>query len=1052
MVDYHEPSVSCSAISSIESLVTEFLEMVLQSSQPAKAESREREDGPKNKIKLNMANRSKRASTRCMIYPRKAAGGSARPFAQLFRMLDLSHEALVVNEPITKRELFYRDVTLFRSQRVVDQLVDDVAASFHLERREMNIRASSKGLVCGEGLTISLRQGDEIHATADGGTLIPVIEDIKFYSVSGDICWVLIVEKEAVFNTLCQLCLVNHPTLPGQGVLITGKGYPDMATRYLVNYLAKALPVSVPILALVDGDPYGLDILSVYTYGSQSLRHENEKLSAERTIGIGLWVSDIQELGIDLDSMLPLTEMDERKAFAMLRTRTLPSKWKNELMRMIHTKRKAEIEIMLTMPRTSESASGLFGYSPFFTFLVQQCAVTWRRDALTRLDESEFENRLIIIDASGKSSFLRLNQSRCIRMSGDVQTSRVTRSSVLGKRAHQQQDATTATLTKSCNVQLPTPDSTPNPKRPRTSISSYDGDSNKENVPPSSSQTVGSDVAPTVAGTVRATTTEQLTPTRSRPLRRHASTTSAMPTNHGFSNSSLTTPPATPKPLLPLYARVKALLRTTCNANATITCRDAECDVIMKFLQSFLSGEATQRCLYISGSPGTGKTALLNSVLRTSKHDLCNVMTINCMTLKGVDALWQQLFDDLVSTNAELKKAARLKKLKGREAVEMALAALSKRCILVLDELDHIASDPRALDDILALPKNNPKSFCLIGIANTHTLMSGISSGIHSTTNDVVTIHFAPYTATQLQEILQSRLSLLNDSNDGAMKTFLPLSVLTLLTKKVAAMTGDVRTLFEVLRGAIDIAMSSSNGDENSLSRTVKVTPPCILQALKLYASTASTPKACSTNGSVACNSEIIAKINGLNLQARVILLCILLASKRLGANLPLSSASTSPRKAPLLKRSSSANCSRQTSIDTTLLHNYYSAALLRCDAACLNVASKSEFGDLLVILEGAGLISSGSPVVSSTSSTRQGKKTLSRSVSFSGFRKSLATSEIRLTEGVWMVEVLRGLGIADDNDDNVLQSEIRSIWERETARMERETKNLGQCENPSLY
>lgn len=146
-----------------------------------------------------------------------------------------------------------------------------------------------------------------------------------------------------------------------------------MATRHLVNYLANALPQSVPILALVDGDPHGLDILSVYKYGSQSLQHENDKLTANRLIALGLWTSDIQELCISLDSMLPLTLGDERKAFSMLQ-RTIPKKWKKELMRMVHTRRKAEIEILLSMPRGSDTStpSGQLDLSPFLSYLLHR--------------------------------------------------------------------------------------------------------------------------------------------------------------------------------------------------------------------------------------------------------------------------------------------------------------------------------------------------------------------------------------------------------------------------------------------------------------------------------------------------------------------------------------------------------------------------------------------------------------------------------------------------------------------------------------------------------
>lgn len=50
---------------------------------------------------------------------------------------------------------------------------------------------------------------------------------------------------------------------------------------------------SIPILGLVDGDPYGLDILAVYKYGSQSMHHEKEKLAARRIEWLGLWTSEL---------------------------------------------------------------------------------------------------------------------------------------------------------------------------------------------------------------------------------------------------------------------------------------------------------------------------------------------------------------------------------------------------------------------------------------------------------------------------------------------------------------------------------------------------------------------------------------------------------------------------------------------------------------------------------------------------------------------------------------------------------------------------------------
>lgn len=84
-----------------------------------------------------------------------------------------------------------------------------------------------------------------------------------------------------------------------------------MATRHLTKTLSDCLsaklvghpsyivlrlissPHSVPIMALVDSDAYGLDILSVYKYGSRALQHENAKLSARRVKWLGIWSSEI---------------------------------------------------------------------------------------------------------------------------------------------------------------------------------------------------------------------------------------------------------------------------------------------------------------------------------------------------------------------------------------------------------------------------------------------------------------------------------------------------------------------------------------------------------------------------------------------------------------------------------------------------------------------------------------------------------------------------------------------------------------------------------------
>ncbi|KAN0091017.1 Spo11/DNA topoisomerase VI subunit A [Tylopilus felleus] len=305
------------------------------------------------KVEIRIADRRKDMiggchASRVLRFPAQNRSPSSRPIAQLLRVMNCAHEALSENLPLTKRDLFYKDVPLFKSQRTVDKLVDDLAATLNLDRAHLNIRATSKGLVCGSGLIIHLLDGQVLLVNDSEGMLIPAGEDIERFEVTSDVRWVLVIEKEAVFQTLCRLQFTRYPGLPGCGLIITGKGYPDIATRQLVRTLSDNLPEEIPIMGLVDGDAYGLDILSVYRYGSQSMRHENEKLAAHRIQWLGVRASELTDLDIHLDALIPITKHDEKKAMAMLQHHgsSLPVEWRKELMRILHTRRKAEIEIL----------------------------------------------------------------------------------------------------------------------------------------------------------------------------------------------------------------------------------------------------------------------------------------------------------------------------------------------------------------------------------------------------------------------------------------------------------------------------------------------------------------------------------------------------------------------------------------------------------------------------------------------------------------------------------------------------------------------------------
>ena len=69
------------------------------------------------------------------------------------------HYLLSTGEVVTKRELFYQHFPEDKSQRTIDDAVDDIAATLGVARSALGIVAAVKGLVNG-GITITTVDGE----------------------------------------------------------------------------------------------------------------------------------------------------------------------------------------------------------------------------------------------------------------------------------------------------------------------------------------------------------------------------------------------------------------------------------------------------------------------------------------------------------------------------------------------------------------------------------------------------------------------------------------------------------------------------------------------------------------------------------------------------------------------------------------------------------------------------------------------------------------------------------------------------------------------------
>ncbi|KAK4445740.1 Spo11/DNA topoisomerase VI subunit A [Podospora aff. communis PSN243] len=213
-----------------------------------------------------------------------------RRFEAIFRILELSHEALLSGNLITKRNIYYQNIDLYKSQNMVDEMVDNIAYTLGVGREDLNIVAAARGLIFGP-ITLFMRGGDALQCglPTDNGILLPSIHSVESIQFN-EAKWLLIIEKEATFRTLAASEYPRNSPI-GPGILVTAKGFPDLATRRFLSTVHTARP-QLAMFALVDYDPHGIAILRTYKTGSKRLEHE-ENVTVPTLRWLGLRSSDV---------------------------------------------------------------------------------------------------------------------------------------------------------------------------------------------------------------------------------------------------------------------------------------------------------------------------------------------------------------------------------------------------------------------------------------------------------------------------------------------------------------------------------------------------------------------------------------------------------------------------------------------------------------------------------------------------------------------------------------------------------------------------------------
>jgi origin recognition complex subunit 1 len=128
--------------------------------------------------------------------------------------------------------------------------------------------------------------------------------------------------------------------------------------------------------------------------------------------------------------------------------------------------------------------------------------------------------------------------------------------------------------------------------------------------------------------------------------------------------------------------------------------------------------------------------------------------------------------------------------------------SISRACfrqvtVLMVDELDLLVTrNQSVLYNLFDWPTRKNSRLVVVGIANTMDLPERLLPRINSRLG-LHRVNFQPYTQQQLQQIIKARLSGLAAFKDKAVE---------LASRKVAAVSGDVRRALELCRRAAEIA------------------------------------------------------------------------------------------------------------------------------------------------------------------------------------------------------------------------------------------------------
>jgi DNA topoisomerase-6 subunit A len=278
---------------------------------------------------------------------------TAKQFMQTMLHASTIKDLIAAEKTSSLRGVFYKAKhtvagtreNTFDTQDESDPILEDLEVALGALREELHVFAENRGSMVGN-ITI-IDKGDEIDCRrmGSGGYALPSIVEpdvIQFKKCEAK--FVLHVEKGTVWNRFNEdrfweknNCILTH-----------GAGQPPRGCRRLLQRLNQEL--GLPIICVLDNDPWGHYIYSVIKQGSISLAFESSRLAIPEAKFLGIRAKDFKECGLDDAVKIDLTENDIKRAreIAAYPWFAAHKGWQKEIDALLSNGFKMEVESLIT--------------------------------------------------------------------------------------------------------------------------------------------------------------------------------------------------------------------------------------------------------------------------------------------------------------------------------------------------------------------------------------------------------------------------------------------------------------------------------------------------------------------------------------------------------------------------------------------------------------------------------------------------------------------------------------------------------------------------------